>query len=277
MSSCLIDDHAQHLRAAGKSHRTIEARTEVLSRLNHHLPFGLAFAATEQIEAFLANLRTQGRARWTIITYQMHIRGFYRWADHAGILDGDPTLLIARPTNPKCVPKPVTQDELDRALTSEDPWFVAIVLAAFAGLRADEIARAHREHITAETLNVVGKGEEEGVIPTHPFLWQVVANRSPGLLVTHKGRPVTGRWISANARHHFDGLGLDAVTMHRFRHWYGTMIQRIVGDTRVTQECMRHRQISSTQGYTLVTATQKAAAVAALPAPPMSSTGTRAG
>ncbi len=275
MGNCLIDDHAAHLRAAGKSERTIEARVEVLRRLNTYLPFGLAFAATEQIEAWLAlpTRRGKRRSRWTTITFGTHIRGFYAWADRAGLLVGDPAMLIGRPPNPKSVPKPVTEDELERALKSDDPWFVAVALAAFAGLRADEIARARREHVTEDSVSVLGKGEDPGSVPTHAYLWSVVVDRPAGLFVTDRGKPVTGRWISAHARHHFDAIGLPEVTMHRFRHWYGTTIQRLTGDIRITQECMRHRQVSSTQGYTLVTGAQRTAAVAGLPVPGRASAG----
>ena len=167
MGNCLVDDHAQHLEASGKSHRTIEARTEVLRRLNHYLPFGLAYAATEQIEAFLAELRRQGRARWTIVTYGNHIRAFYAWAD-GRYLDGDPTLNMVRPANPKCLPDPVTDAELERALTSADPWFIAIVLAAYGGYRADEIARAHRDDVTPERARILGKGGRLADIPIKP-------------------------------------------------------------------------------------------------------------
>lgn len=264
MSDCLIDDHAQHLRASA-SDRTIEDRTEVLRRLNTYLPFGLAFAATEQIEAFLADLRQRGRARWTINTYLGHIRGFYAWAD-GRVLDGDPTLTITRMPNPKCVPKPVTDDELARALESRDPWFVAIVLAAFGGLRADEIARAHRDDITEEHVTVVGKGGDLARVPTNAFLWAVVKDRT-GLLFTPGGQKVTGRWVSAHARHHFDALGLPRVHMHRLRHWYGTTIQRQQGDIRVTQTCLRHRSVTSTEGYTMVSGDAVRAAVASLPIP----------
>jgi integrase len=260
----LIAAHLAHLRAGGYSDRTIHSRKDILRRLHDALPYGLAYAATEQIEAWLGEA---GWSRWTRCTYSTHIRAFFAWADVHGHLYGDPAADIVRPRPPRCVPSPVTDDQLARALHSDDPWHVAVVLAAFGGLRADEISRARSEHITADTVHIPdGKGGEPGSVPTHPFLWESIRGRS-GLLVTHYGEPVTGRWISANARHHFDRMGMPDVRMHRFRHWYGTMIQRATGDIRVTQECMRHRSVTSTQGYTLVTGEARRAAVAALIVP----------
>lgn len=264
--SYLIPAYLDHLRAGDKSERTIESRREVLQRLHDFLPYGLAYAATEQIEAWLAH---PGWSPSTRLMYSKHIRYFYRWAAEAEHLDGDPAARLPRPKVPRAIPKPVSEAELARALESGEPWYTAIVLGAFAGLRADEIARARREHVDADRLLVPhGKGGDAGAVPTHPFLWQVVRDRPVGPLVTDTmGRPTTGRWLSINARAHFDSLDLPAVHLHRFRHYFGSTIQAQFGDLRVTQECMRHASITSTQGYTLVTSQRRASAVGSIPAP----------
>lgn len=264
--SYLIPAYLDHLRAGDKSERTIESAREVLQRLHYDLPFGLGFAATEQLEAWLGR---PGWSRWTRITYGKHVRSFYHWATAAEHLDGDPAANLPRPKAPRCVPNPVTEAELARALESPEPWFTVVVLAAYAGLRSDEISRARREHVDAEQFVVpLGKGGDAGAVPTHPFLWEVVRPRAPGRLVTDTmGRPTTGRWLSINARAHFDSMGLPEVHLHRFRHRFGTMIQAQFGDLRVTQECMRHASITSTQGYTLVSDQRRAAAVGSIPNP----------
>jgi integrase len=238
----------------------------VIQRLHNDLPYGLAYAATEQIEAWLGQ---PGWSRWTRVTYGKHIRMFYRWATSTGHLDGDPALNLPRPKAPRGIPDPVTRAELARALESPESWYTAIVLAAFAGLRSDEIGHAQREHVDqVQMLVPCGKGGDAGAVPTHPFLWGVVKDRPDGpLVLNRRGRPVTGRWLSANAREHFDRLGLPKVHLHRFRHYFGTMIQAGFGDLRVTQECMRHASISSTQGYTLVTGQQRASAIGSIPSP----------
>jgi integrase/recombinase XerC len=264
--SYLVDAHAEYLRASGHSERTIGDRVAVLRRLHDHLPYGLAYAATEQLDAWLA---TVGWSRWTRHTYAGHIRGFYRWATKGAHLDGDPSIEMARPVPPRCVPNPVTDDELERALRSREPWFTGVVLAAYAGLRDSEIAACRREHITEAYIRVpMGKGGQPGSVPTHPFVWSVLSDRPAGhVFVDHLGQPVTGRWIPPRARHHFDRVGLPGVHMHRFRHWFGTHVQALFGDARVTQECLRHASPVSTAGYTLVAGHRKSAAVASLPVP----------
>lgn len=167
------------------------------------------------------------------------------------------------------VPKPVTDDELGRALELPEPFRTAVVLAGWAGLRVSEIAGCHREHVTQDRVLVVcGKGGDPGTVPTHPFVWEQVRGRAGGPLVTDRwGRPVDGHWLTVHARKAFDRAGLAGVHLHRLRHWYGTMIQATLGDLRVTQECLRHRHVTSTQGYTKVTGGQRTAAVASLPVP----------
>lgn len=262
--SYLIPAYVDYLRAGGYSERTITERREVLQRLHHHLPFGLAYAATEQLAAWQAE---PSWAAWTRITYNKHVRAFYKWATETGELDGDPAASLPRPKVPRLVPKPVSDAEMARALESPEPWYTVVALAGYAGLRADEIGRARREDVTEELVTVpIGKGGEPGVVPTNPFLWGVVRDRPPGPLVHDGwGRPVTGRWLSINARAHFDGMDLPGVHLHRLRHWFGTKIQEAFHDLRITQECLRHSSVTSTQGYTLVTGKQRAAAVETLP------------
>lgn len=269
MSDELLDLHLRAMSAAGKSEETIASRRVVLRMLHARLPFGLAYAATEQIEAWLADIRARGRSRWTLSNYAYHVRSFFQWAGKAGFLDGDPTATMERPRQPVAIPKPVTEAELELALTLSDPFRTACVLAAFAGLRRAEITQCRREDITPEALRIPhGKGDKQGVVPTHPYLWEQVKGRPPGhLIVDHNGRPVTAHWLSQQMRVAFDVIGLPDVHLHRLRHRYGTMIQATTGNLRVTQECMRHASVTSTQGYTLVTQAQRTAAIAALPVP----------
>ena len=262
----LIDAHLDYLRAAGQSDRTHGERQEVLRRLHNELPYGLAFAETAQLDAWLAQ---PGWSGWTRYTYAGHIRAFYRWAARGAHLPSDPALDMVRPAHPRSIPDPVTDEELAAALRlSADPWFIGVVLAAYAGLRADEIARCRREDVSAERIHIPrGKGGHPGSVPTHAYLWSVVENRPPGpLFVSRKtGRAVVGRSLPAAARRHFDRIGLPDVHLHRLRHWYGTTIQQLGGDIRVTQECLRHASLASTQGYTLVASGRRSAAVALLP------------
>lgn len=262
--SYLIGLHTEHLKARGASPHTIAKREAVLQSLHDTLPYGLAYAATEQIEAWMAN---PGWSRWTRSTYDNHIRMFYRWATRAGHLDGDPLGGTDRPKRPRCVPNPAADSEVAVILDAPEPLGTIGVLAAYEGMRAGEIARARREHISEEnTLIPIGKGGDPGIVPTHPLVWERLRNRPRGpLIVDRRGNAVDGHWISQTVRRRLDRLGLDDLHTHMLRHWFGTEIQRAQGNIRVTQECLRHASVASTEIYTKVISAQREVAIRSLP------------
>lgn len=262
----LIDAHVRHLKAAGASANTIRDRTRLLKALHAYLPFGLAYASTEELEDFLQSDPTW--EPWTVHTYAVHARAFYRWANGRW-LNGDPTADMAFPPAPDDDPHPVTEEQLAIALTAPDPWHTLITLGAYAGLRASEAAGVHREDVTEETIRIRrAKGGKRAAIDTHPKIWQLVCDRPPGPLCrTPRGKPMTARWIGSNGRKFFDSLGMPEVTFHRFRHWYATALLDAGNDLRTVQEAMRHKSIVSTQKYTLVGGGQRRLAIRSLPDP----------
>ena len=264
----LIEAHLGFLEAEKKSPRTIESRGTVLRQVHAFLPYGLAYAATEELNDFLASDPTW--STWTVCTYAMHLRGFFRWGIAAGYLEGDPTTGMAKPKHPDVVPRPVTEEELGHALHhAHEPWFTIIMLCAFAGLRASEAAGVRREHVTHDTIYIEkAKGGSPASIDTHDLIWELVRHRPRGpLAFTPRGRPVTGRWLMTRERIFFDSIGMPDVTLHRFRHRYGTALRNAGHDLFEVQAAMRHRSIQSTVGYTLVSGGQRRLAIRSLPSP----------
>jgi integrase/recombinase XerD len=264
--SDLIDAHTRHLRAGSKSPKTIRDRVRALRALHDALPFGLAYASTDELEEWLG---TEGWSAWTRFTYANHIRGFYEWAD-GRYLQGNPAAGMARQRKPNSAPRPVSDDELRIALErSPEPWFTAIHLAAFQGLRLAELAGVRREDITEEATYIRrAKGGDEASIDTHPKVWRLVRDRPPGpLLIRSTGRPATAGFLGDYERRHFDSIGLPAVTMHRFRHWFATKLFNAGADSRIVQEALRHKHASSTAIYMQVAGGQRRLAIRSLPDP----------
>lgn len=268
--SDMISAHARYLRARGTSPATVRDRTKLLSRLHRDLPYGLAFASTDEIEAWLAMGRDDlDWSQWTQCTYYSHACGFYRWAA-VRLGWADPTADLERPRTPDSVPRPVTDDELALALELvPEPWTLAVKLAAFGGLRAAEIAGLKREHVTQDTIWIErAKGGNPASVDTHPIIWEAVEPLPPGpVCVRTNGRPVTAIWLSARAKATFTAIGLPDVRLHRFRHWFGTALLDAGANTREAQMALRHKRLSSTEVYTLVRAEQRRLAIRSLPRP----------
>lgn len=264
----LIEAHVRHIQSRGFSERTIDDREEVLRRVHAALPFGLERATIEELEDWLAH---PGWSAQTQATYYGHIRGFFAWAcdPRRPTLDYDPSAALTRPRIPKRTPRPCTDAELAHALANlTDSWRRCVELAAFAGLRCFEIASQRREHITEEHITVHGKGGKVAPVPTHPVIWRSVRDLPPGPVVTTMtGRPASAWYISVEGSRALRAIGLDGVTMHRFRHWLGTSTLRRGGNLRVTQELLRHESITSTAIYTAVADEERRAAIHALPIP----------
>lgn len=256
----LIGDYLAYLRSESCSDRTIDERRRVLTVMHRDLPFGLYEACTDELKAWLWR---DGISMSTRETYYGAFNSFYAWAVAQGILDFDPASLIKRPKPPQRLPSPVTDEQLAEALSrSGEPVLTWTKLAAYAGLRCLDIEHLHRERVTERAITVIeSKGGKARIVPTHPVVWEAIRDLPPGPVTSLDARQISMRaWVYFHRT-----LGMRGVRMHRFRHWFGTMIQRQYKDILVTQQLLGHASPSTTAGYVLVAAEQTRAAVDLLP------------
>jgi integrase len=264
--SDLIAGYVRHMQAAALSRNTVRDRTELLKRLDNDLPMGLERATVEELADWLSR---DGWSTQTRATYYGHLAGFFRWAcdPRSPRLDYDPSCALARPRVRRRAPRPVTDEELGFVLANTTGWHhLAAILAAYAGLRACEIATIARHDITEETITVLGKGDAEFVLPTHPEVWRAVRDFPAGRLVEQlHGRQLTPNGVSIRFGEWMRRLGRPGICLHRLRHWYGTNLLNHGADLRTVQELMRHASPSTTAIYTQITDRQRKIAVSALP------------
>jgi integrase/recombinase XerD len=254
----LIERHCAHLRQRGMSENTIGSRRGVLKRVDAELPMGIEQATVEELSDWLAR---RGWSRKTRARYFADVKSFFDWATDPNNphLDWNPAASLTRPKVPAGVPKPVTDDELAEALRTAGEWRVAIILAAYAGLRCCELATVTRRDINEVTVTVTGKGDRTRVIPTAGPVWEAVTQLSGPLV---DGTP---HQISARSRDHFERVGLAGVTMHRFRHWFATTMLAGGVDLLTVSKLLGHASTSTTAAYCQITDGQRRSAVATLP------------
>lgn len=264
MSAPYIDTYAAWMRAGGLSERTIETRTQVLTRADEALTYGLCGASHRELQTWLGQ---RGWSRTTRAVYHGHLTAFYSWATSGSQpeLDYNPMTELLKPRRPRGIPKPVPDAVLTQMLRTENPRIrLWATLAAYAGLRCGEIATIHREDVDEQQLRVTGKGDKPRVVATHPAVWRAVEPLPRGPLARRELGPVTGTWISQYTRDYCK-TRWPGVSLHRCRHWYATKQLQAGADIRSVQENLGHADLSSTQVYTAVTDDRRAAATNSLP------------
>lgn len=256
----LIQGYISWLRKESSSTKTIKDRLRILTTMDKDLPYGLDMANTDELEAWLWR---EGWSEGTRETYYYAFTGFFRWAVKKEILDFDPSHEITPPRVPQRLPRPISDEELTQLLArAAAPYQLWVKLAAYGGLRCLDISRLDRERINERTITIIrSKGAKARVVPTHELVWEAVRDLPPGPITEHDADYVAQR----SAIHFSRSLGMRGVTLHRCRHWFGTMVQRLYRDLRVTQELMGHADPRTTAGYAMVAGEQTRAAIDVLP------------
>lgn len=271
-----VGRHLDNLRLRGLSPGTVEARRRALARLGRALPGGLLAAGPGDLAAWRAGLRLAPK---TVGCYVSHAYQFYEWAVVTGLLEANPAGGLPVPRPPRRLPRPVSEADLLLALAAAParvrPW---LVLAAWAGLRAKEIALLRREcvldHAASPVILVADgatKGHTEHVVPMSTF---VLAELRPVLPARGwvfrraDGRPGPNdpATVSHVANRHLHSCGI-AATLHQLRHRFGTQTYRISRDLRAVQELLGHADPASAALYAAYDNAAAAAAVEAIPAP----------
>lgn len=264
--------YVAHMRARNLRPSTIYQRQRVLARLRTWADAEPIALDRDALRAWLASRDLAPESRSTELS---HLRGFYRWAAFEGHISTDPTAMLPRPKVPRHLPRPMTSAALTDAVSNApDRVRLAVMLAAYGGLRACEIAQLRGEHYDLvgdkPTLRIVeSKGGSESSVPMHPELVAELSlwpRRGP-VWPRHDGQPghAAPHLVCATVNGWLHRHG-HADTLHRARHWFGTGVYRSTGrDLRAAQELLRHRSVVSTQIYTYVDQGPLVDAVAALP------------
>lgn len=248
-----------------RSENTIDHYREILNRMDRELPAGLAWSHSEEIRTWID---AGNRSKITRRHYRSIANGFFVWALLEDVLDFNPVGQVPGIKTRRRHPRPVTTEEVFAILAqAATPYRLWYLIAAYAGLRCIELAGLERKHITKDDMWICGKGDVERIVPTHPLIWEEVRNLSGRVVRRLDGGPASRRYVSGRGNHQLHHvLGLEGVTMHRLRRWFGTAAYYAADkDIRAVQELLGHAAVTTTQIYIDTARADMAAAVAALP------------
>lgn len=257
-SQGIVARHLDHLTARGLADTTIRARRGVLDRLERHLQRPVLYATgSELLDWQVERAKTTSTA--TRHTEICHVREFYRWAVRERFIDEDPTTRLQLPRIPRRRPRPMRDRALLTVMQHAQPADAAILgLAAFAGLRAIEIARLDWSELWLDqeqpTLHVrAGKGGHSRTVPVSPalaLLLVALPNRRGPVIPRSDGRydHNSANAISLRAGRLLRAHGIEQ-TLHQARHRFGTATYQACRDIRAVQELMGHASPTTTAIY----------------------------
>lgn len=205
----------------------------------------------------------------TLRSIRASLNGFYRWAIDAGWTTVNPARMLPSIRVRRTIPKPTPDEVFDAAIARASARDRLILrLAAHAGMRREEIARARWEDLDDEDWILIrGKGGRERRVPLPADLidelelerrrraagtvgagWRYAVDPDspyifPGLRGGHVCVETIGRILKTLLVTH---------SGHTLRHRYATKILRGSRDIRATQELLGHESILTTQRYTAV-------------------------
>lgn len=261
-----LDDHCRWMLRAGRAPRTVKLRRMEMQYLYEHLGRDPFDATQDELEAWQDTIRIE-RLRFRTSM----VRPYYVFLHKRGLRPDNPAALLVTPRAKRGLPRPIAFDALERAIrTAPSPRIQAwLILAAYAGLRAKEIA--HLEMACFEPSPGGGmfirltrtKGERQRVSALPGWAWDLIrpALAEDGLCFRRERGtgPVTPHQVSQLANDWLHKSGTRS-TLHTLRHWAGSAGIE-VEDVRVVQEFLGHTSPATTAIYTEVQQSRIAAMV----------------
>jgi integrase/recombinase XerD len=241
----------------------------------------LASVGEPDIEAYVAELRGQGRAPATVARAIVAVRSLHRFLAEDGRLPTDPGAEVETPRVPSGLPKALTEAEVqalldavvgDEPVARRDRAILEVLYGT--GLRISELVGLRLGDVDLESglLRAFGKGSKERVVPLgrHAvgalYDWLTPGGRpaleperwarrgdAEAVFLNRRGGRLTrqGAWLVV--KRHGDAAGLGAkLTPHALRHSCATHMLDHGADIRSVQELLGHASVSTTQVYTKV-------------------------
>jgi excisionase family DNA binding protein len=275
-SLVLVDQWGRWQYARGLASRTVVERRRLLLEFRAVAEVDPALANHEDVMRFLVAFRDATPS--TRANYYGHLRNWFRWLTLEGHRSDNPCDKIPSPRMTRRQPRPVTDDQIERLLATGmyKRTRTMVLLAAYQGLRAHEIAKIRGEEVNVQDnlLRVVGKGGFDATLPLHPVIageaakypkvgfWFPAYDGQRSARQTH----VLPKSVSRAVSNVMTRAGIDGGP-HRLRHWFATGLVKRGVDIRVVQELLRHASLQSTQIYTGVTLEQQRAGIDSLGMP----------
>ncbi len=239
-----------------------------------------ADATEDDVNAFVAAQRAEGRAAATVKRTVVVVRSLHRFLAIEGYREVDPTAGVEVPRVPSTLPKALSEAEINLLLGAvvlsdtlhyRDRAILEVLYGT--GVRISELVGMSLSDLDLDDrlARVFGKGAKERIVPIgrqaaaaltawlDPDVRGALVRRggkrvdTDAVFVNSRGGRLTrqGAWLVV--RGYAEQVGLaDRLTPHVLRHSCATHLLDHGADLRVVQELLGHATVSTTQRYTKV-------------------------
>ncbi len=233
------------------------------------------------VEAYVAHLRSTGKAPSSVARALVSVRSLHRFLPAEAHLEADPTAAVDVPRVPQGLPKALAEDEVERLLgavvgeeaTARRDRAILEVLYG-TGLRITELVGLSLADVDLDgaAARALGKGHKGRVVPLgrlaidalaawlHPTGRGALApdrwarrGDAEAVFLNVRGGRLTRQGAWGIVRRYGDRVGLgERLSPHVLRHSCATHMLDHGADIRTVQELLGHASISTTQVYTRV-------------------------
>lgn len=263
----IIGEYLEYLELEkGLSQNTLEAYRRDLSEFSQGVE-DITKVDRMSINMFIRKLRENKLAPSSIIRKIASLRGFFKWASSAGIIDKNPASTLEQPKVPQHLPKVVSIKEIEEMLHNNLTPLEHVIMELLysCGLRVSELVNLKTSDLdlSSKYVRCFGKGSKERIIPIGEIAKKAVTEYMPErdflvkkynlntklLLIQNSGRLITRQDVYTFI--HAQGKLIHKnISPHTLRHSFATHLLENGADLRVVQELLGHSDVSTTQLYT---------------------------
>lgn len=165
----IIGEYLEYLELEkGLSQNTLEAYRRDLSEFSQGVE-DITKVDRMSINMFIRKLRENKLAPSSIIRKMASLRGFFKWASSAGIIDKNPASTLEQPKVPQRLPKVVSIKEIEEMLHNNLTPLEHVIMELLysCGLRVSELVNLKTSDIdlSSKYVRCFGKGSKERIIP----------------------------------------------------------------------------------------------------------------
>ncbi len=228
------------------------------------------------IRGFLGELYSNGLSKRSVARKLATLRSFFKYLTRSGLIDSNPASAVRTPKLERKIPHFLTTEEIDRLLEAPcgDTLLAlrdrAILETLYStGVRVNELVGLNLRDLDlgGATIRVGGKGDRERLAPLGRFAVEAIeaylrvrkeariGEDNQWVFVNRTGGRLTDRSVRRLLDKYLATAGLSGKTSpHTLRHSFATHMLDNGADLRSVQELLGHKNLSTTQIYTHVTA-----------------------